>query len=93
MSKKNPMWGRVSRIVGLAVLINLLAAPVSNVAWVEEKNAQTRSLLGSYLAGRFARTQRDNSKAAQFYENALSKDPGSDLILQRTFLLDRKSVV
>lgn len=88
MSKINPMWGRVSRIVGLAVLINLLAAPVSNVAWVEEKNAQTRSLLGSYLAGRFARTQRDNSKAAQFYENALSKDPGSDLILQRTFLLD-----
>lgn len=88
MSKKFSMWGRVCRIVSLAVLITVLASPVSNVAWVQEKHEQTRSLLGSYLAGRFARTQRDNSKAAQFYENALAKDPGSNLILQRTFLLD-----
>lgn len=78
----------VCRVIGLAILISFLAAPVSNVAWVDERGAETRSLLGSYLAGRLARSQRENSKAAKFYENALTKDPKNDLILERTFLLE-----
>lgn len=82
------MCGRVCQAVCLAVLITFFAAPLSDVAWVEENGEQTRSLLGSYLAGRVARAQRDNSRAAKFYENALARDPGNDLILQRAFLLD-----
>ncbi len=82
------MLGKACRVFGLAVLITLLAAPVSNVAWVDERSDETRSLLGSYLAGRLARSQRDNSKAAKFYENALAKDPENELILERTFLLE-----
>lgn len=88
MSKKSFIWDNARQIICLAVLITLFAAPVSNVAWVAEKSGEVRSLLGSYLAGRVARTQRDNSKAAAFYENALSKDPDNNIILQRTFLLE-----
>jgi tetratricopeptide (TPR) repeat protein len=69
-------------------LITILAAPLSNVAWVDERGAETRSLLGSYLAGRLARSLRDNSEAARFYEKVLTKDPENNLILERAFLLE-----
>ncbi len=45
------------------------------------------SLLGSYLAGRLARTMRDNETAASYYSEALKKDPGSADILEQTFQL------
>jgi tetratricopeptide (TPR) repeat protein len=82
------MLGKACQALGLALLITLFSAPVADVAWVDEREDDTRSLLGSYLAGRVARSQRDNSKAAKFYENALSKDPGNELVLERTFLLE-----
>lgn len=82
------MFGKACRVFGLAALITLISAPVSDVAWVDERSEETRSLLGSYLAGRLARSQRENSKAAQFYEKALAKDPGNEVILERTFLLE-----
>lgn len=44
------------------------------------------SPLGSYLAGRFARSQRDTAAAAEFYEEALAEDPDNQALLQRTFL-------
>lgn len=66
----------------------MLAAPIADVAWVDENREETRSLLGSYLAGRMARSQRDNSSAASYYEKALEKDPENDVILERAFLLD-----
>jgi tetratricopeptide (TPR) repeat protein len=88
MPERIVMLGNACRVLGLAVLITFLAAPVSDVAWVDERGEETRSLLGSYLAGRLARSQRENSKAAKFYENALAKDPENELILERTFLLE-----
>ncbi len=88
MPERKFMLGKACRIIGLAVLITLLAAPVSDVAWVDERAEDTRTLLGSYLAGRIARSQRENSKAAKFYENALAKDPENELILERAFLLE-----
>lgn len=81
------MIGTAIRVFTLAILMLFLAAPVSRVAWVEERD-ETHTLLGSYLAGRMAHSQRDNSKAASFYENALAKDPENELILERTFLLE-----
>ncbi len=88
MPERKFMLGKACQIIGLAVLITLLAAPVSDVAWVDERSEDTRTLLGSYLAGRLARSQRENSKAAKFYENALAKDPENELILERAFLLE-----
>ena len=77
--------------ISLAVLITLAAAPVADVAWVEEREAEPRTLLGSYLAGRLARSERENEKAARFYENVLTKDPDNELILERTFRLEAVS--
>jgi len=76
--------------ISIATLITL-AAPIADVASVEEHEAQTRSLLGSYLAGRLARSERENDKAAEFYENVLIKDPDNELILERTFRLEAVS--
>ncbi len=88
MSDMKFQWGRAVQVIVLTFLITLLAAPISNVAWVDERGAETRSLLGSYLAGRFARSLRDNSEAAKFYEKVLTGDPDNNLILERAFLLE-----
>lgn len=47
----------------------------------------SNSLYGSYLAGRLARTERDNVTAAGYYSEALEKDPDSKEILEDTFQL------
>ncbi len=48
----------------------------------------TRSLVGSYLAGRFARGDNDALLAAQFYRNALARDPNNVVLLEQTFLME-----
>lgn len=47
----------------------------------------SNSLLGSYLAGRVARSQRDNEAAAQYYREALERDPAAKQILEDAFQL------
>lgn len=47
----------------------------------------SNSLLGSYLAGRLARSLRDNEIAAQYYREALDRDPRSQDILEEAFEL------
>lgn len=46
------------------------------------------SLLGSYVAGRLARSVRDNEKAAQYYRRAMDKDPTNRAILEEAFQLE-----
>jgi tetratricopeptide (TPR) repeat protein len=48
----------------------------------------THSLVGSYLAGRLARGQYDNVNAAEFYRNALARDPGNGVLLEQAFLME-----
>lgn len=47
-----------------------------------------RTLSGSYLAGRFAYSQSETAKAAAFYRYALARDPESETLLERTFLIE-----
>jgi len=47
----------------------------------------SNSLLGSYLAGRLARSVRDNLSAAGYYREALDRDPESKEILEEAFQL------
>ncbi len=47
----------------------------------------SNSLYGSYLAGRLARSERDNETAAAYYREALEKDPASKEILEDAFQL------
>lgn len=48
----------------------------------------THSLVGSYLAGRFARAQNDAAEAAEFYRNALTFDPQNELLLEQAFQIE-----
>ncbi len=57
--------------------------PVEEGYQLEDSN----SLLGSYLAGRVARNERDNDTAARYYREALDRDPTSKEILEDAFQL------
>ena len=51
-------------------------------------SGEVESLLGSYLAGRFAREQRDTAVAADFYSRALARDPENELLIEQSFLME-----
>ncbi len=63
-------------------------AAVATAPESTEASTGARSLVGSYLAGRFARSQYDNSSAAEFYRNALARDPGNGVLLEQAFLME-----
>ena len=48
--------------------------------------ALSNSPLGNYLAGRFARSQRDNDAAADFFILALNQDPDDPTLTRRAFI-------
>jgi tetratricopeptide (TPR) repeat protein len=48
----------------------------------------TKSLLGSYMAGRVARAEQDIAAAASFYGDALKRDPGNDVLMAQTFEME-----
>ncbi|TFG85821.1 MAG: tetratricopeptide repeat protein, partial [Hyphomicrobiales bacterium] len=68
----------------------LVAAPAaySEVAGPGAVQAGPGTLLGNYLSGRVARGDHDTTAAAEFYSRALAEDPGNELILEQTFLLE-----
>lgn len=71
--------------------VALLAAPLGApraLAAADAGQEITHSLPGSYLAGRFARSQLDSGRAADFYRNALKLDPGNDVLLEQAFLME-----
>lgn len=83
-------WLRVVTVglLGCAGLVWALVAPFEASAWSPGDYTTTRSLPGSYLAGRFARADHDTSRAADFYRNALRRDPDSGVLLERAFLME-----
>lgn len=76
--------GRVFLIgMGAASLAALVTqAPARSPA---EETLNTRSLLGNYLAGRFARGEQDTANAADFYLRALNHDPKNEVLLEQAF--------
>jgi Flp pilus assembly protein TadD len=49
---------------------------------------QARSLLGSYLAGRVARSNHDTTAASEFYRNALKRAPDDPLVVESSFMAE-----
>jgi tetratricopeptide (TPR) repeat protein len=74
-----------------AFVLALTTGCVSDSANSSEELAVSRqevaSPLGSYLAGRHARSSRDTKSAVDFYNAALAEDPGNRPLQHRTFLL------
>jgi tetratricopeptide (TPR) repeat protein len=84
---------------GKAKLVSkLLAAALAGVTFAggnpyaatdtDTEGEALHSLPGSYLAGRFARSQMDSDRAASFYKSALRLDPGNDVLLEQAFLME-----
>lgn len=51
----------------------------------------SNSVLGNYLAGRFARAAQDTKEAAEFYSRALSSDPSNEVLLEQAFQMETMS--
>jgi tetratricopeptide (TPR) repeat protein len=75
------------------LLVAILAAPAaySEVIPADTGAPDSGTLLGNYLAGRVARENHDTRAAAEFYSKALADDPGNEIILEQTFLLETAS--
>jgi tetratricopeptide (TPR) repeat protein len=74
------------------VITGLLAVPGARYtpAAAETTDAldTPHSLVGSYLAGRFAKALHDMPSAAEFYRGALTHDPSSELLLEQAFQME-----
>lgn len=82
--------GRFAAIVPLlaAGLIATSAPARAETVEASEPFETTHSLVGSYLAGRFARAQNDAAEAAAFYRSALTHDPQNELLLEQAFQIE-----
>jgi tetratricopeptide (TPR) repeat protein len=69
----------------------LIVAPAAYSEVVSETPEDSGTLLGNYLSGRVARGDHDTIAAAEFYSKALAEDPGNEIILEQTFLLEAAS--
>jgi Flp pilus assembly protein TadD len=65
-----------------------VAAPPAFAAGSPDKGSERSSLLGSYLAGRLARTKNDVPAAAIYYGKALKFDPDSELLTDSAFQME-----
>lgn len=61
------------------------AAPTYAANDTAGDNERMHSLLGSYLAANFARTENDAANAASFYWDALALDPDNEVLLEQAF--------
>ena len=73
-----------SGVAGLFVAGFISQAPARS----PDEDAASHSLVGNYLAGRFARTQQDTFNAAGFYGRALQSDPGNEVLLDQAFQME-----
>jgi tetratricopeptide (TPR) repeat protein len=70
----------------LAALV--AAAPGPATAETGHQSDLSQTLSGSYLAGRFARSENDLGRAAEFYSHALVFDPASDMLHEQALLME-----
>jgi tetratricopeptide (TPR) repeat protein len=71
-----------------ALAVGLVLAAVPAQAGYEDLEVEGTSLSGSYLAGRFAGTQRDMDAAGQYFQQALRDDPNNAVLIERVFIFD-----
>lgn len=76
-------------LVSLAVVLSTSVWASAAVSARESDSIEeTTTLVGSYLSGRFARSQHETSSAAAFYRNALERDPGNEVLLEQAFQME-----
>jgi tetratricopeptide (TPR) repeat protein len=87
MHARSSVLLRIAPILGLGFLGYAVPA-AAGVGDSAEKLIDTRSLLGSYLAGRVARAQNDTPAAAGYYAKALQQDPDNEVLVEYAFQME-----
>ncbi len=80
--------GRLFSLSLGAVALLVAGAMAQAPAREPEFSAEANSVLGNYLAGRFARGLQDTEDAAGFYGQALARDPGNEVLLEQAFQME-----
>lgn len=75
----------VVTVAGVAA--TALCAPAS-AREAEGFEMTSRTLVGGYLSGRFAKSQHDIRSAAAFYGSALAHDPDNEVLVEQAFLME-----
>lgn len=73
----------------IAALAATLTLGLTQCSAIEQKptgEAQLENKYGSYLAGRYAASERDSSAAAHYFDKALKFDPGNTELLERALM-------
>ncbi|MCL4766596.1 MAG: tetratricopeptide repeat protein [Hyphomicrobiaceae bacterium] len=87
-SRRLRLWMACWGVAAATVAAMAGAQWLSAVARTPDRLEEKRSLLGSYLAGRFARGQHDTTAAADFYARALTRDPDNEVLVEQAFLME-----
>jgi tetratricopeptide (TPR) repeat protein len=69
----------------LAMCVATVRADARSPERKPESEVSAKTLLGGYLSGRAARSQNDTTAAASFYTGALSRDPGNEQLIEKSF--------
>jgi len=88
--------------LGRALSVGVAAIALTIVGFFSEAPARSQdqlpgqddvetSVLGNYLAGRFARAAQDTNDAATFYGRALERDPSNEVLLEQAFQMETMS--
>ncbi|HXE02775.1 MAG TPA: tetratricopeptide repeat protein [Hyphomicrobium sp.] len=92
------MRGLLGRLLSLGLCAALMTfagffseAPAYSQDQDFDQNEVSTSVLGNYLAGRFARASQDTDEAAGFYERALTRDPTNEVLLDQAFQMETMS--
>ncbi len=80
-------------VFAVAVFIAAISKPASAEASDRQAIEMSKSLVGGYLSGRFAKSQHDIGSAAAFYASALAHDPDNEVLLEQAFLMELSSGV
>ncbi len=80
----------LSRVLPLLAAAGFLATAATAQATVPSPTdaVHRNSLLGSYLAGRLARTHHDSASAVTFYRRALERDPFDPQVVESSFMAE-----
>lgn len=78
---------RLGRVLMIGLSVGALASLITQAPARSptQDDSTTHSLLGNYLAGRFAKGAQDTESAASFYRRALERDPKNEVLLEQAF--------
>ncbi len=78
----------VGRAAFACALLSALVSTGSASAQSPTDAVQKNSLLGSYMAGRLARSHHDSASAVTFYRRALDRDPFDPQVVENSFMAE-----